>query len=106
EGKPYQSSRWMNQFTNHHQDSCFGLRVYFGKQNTFYSNIIFESIFGNTNHKYKTGASFLYDNYDEDYRSQNFKRTETVPGLFSEYTLTRTNYTLVAGARTDFHNLA
>src|SRR5690606_17031113 len=30
----------------------------------------------------------------------------TVPGLFLEYTLTGENYTLVAGARADFHNLA
>lgn len=106
EGKPYQSIGWMNQFTYHQQDSFFGFRDYFGKQNTFYSNLIFESIFGNTNHKYKTGASFLYDKYDEDYLTQNFKRTETVPGLFFEYTLTGLKYTLVAGVRTDFHNLA
>lgn len=105
-GKPYQSIGWMNQYTYHQQDSFFGLRNYNGKQNTFYSNLIFESIFGNTNHKYKTGASFLYDKYDEDYLTQNYKRTETVPGLFFEYTLTGTKYTLVAGARTDFHNLA
>ncbi len=104
--KPYQSLGWMNQFTYHQQDSFFGLRNYFGKQTTYYSNLIFESIFGNTNHKYKTGASFLYDKYDEDYLFQNFKRTETVPGLFFEYTLTGEKYTLVAGARTDFHNLA
>lgn len=105
-GKPYQSIGWMNQFTYHQQDSFFGLRNYFGKQTTYYSNLIFESIFGNTNHKYKTGASFLYDKYDEDYLLQNFKRTETVPGLFFEYTLTGAKYTLVAGARADFHNLA
>lgn len=104
--KPYQSIGWMNQFTYHQQDSFFGHRTYHGKQNTFYSNLIFESIIGNTNHKYKTGTSFLYDKYDEDYLIQNYKRTETVPGLFFEYTLTGTNYTLVAGARTDFHNLA
>lgn len=106
EGKPYQSIGWMNQFTTHAQDSFFGYRNYSGKQNTFYSNLIFESIFGNTNHKYKTGASFLYDNYDEDYLTQNYQRTEKVPGLFFEYTLTGKKYTLVAGARTDFHNLA
>ncbi len=106
EGKPYQSIGLMNQFTYHQQDSFFGYRNYFGKQKTFYSNLIFESIFGNTNHKYKTGASFLYDNYNEDYLTQNFKRTETVPGLFFEYTLTGLKYTLVAGARADFHNLA
>ncbi|MBW8358641.1 MAG: TonB-dependent receptor [Weeksellaceae bacterium] len=105
-GKPYQSLGWMNQFTYHQQDSFFGFRDYFGKQNTFYSNLIFESILGNTNHKYKTGASFLYDQYNEDYLTQNHNRTETVPGLFFEYTHTGTKYTLVAGARADFHNLA
>ncbi|MDO5615133.1 MAG: TonB-dependent receptor [Cruoricaptor ignavus] len=105
-GKPYQSIGWMNQFTYHQQDSFFGLRNYFGKQTTYYSNLIFESIIGNTNHKYKTGASFLYDKYNEDYLAEKFKRTETVPGVFFEYTLTGLKYTLVAGARADFHNLA
>lgn len=104
--KPYQSIGIMNQFTYHKQDSFFGLRNYFGEQKTYYSNLIFESIFGNTNHKYKTGASFLYDNYNEDYLAQNYKRTETVPGIFFEYTLTGLKYTLVAGSRLDFHNLA
>lgn len=96
----------MNQFTHHDQDSFFGFRNYFGKQKTFYSNLIFESIFGNTNHKYKAGASFLYDDFSENYLNQNYKRAETVPGIFFEYTLTGAKYTLVAGARTDFHNLA
>jgi len=105
-GKPYQSIGWMNQFSTHQQDSFFGQRSYWGNQNTFYSNLVFESIIGNTNNKFKTGASFLYDQYDEDYLIQNFKRTETVPGLFFEYTLTGLKYTLVAGVRTDFHNLA
>ncbi|MBW8362409.1 MAG: TonB-dependent receptor [Kaistella sp.] len=105
-GKPYQSIGWMNQFTYHQQNSFFGLRDYSGNQNTFYSNLIFESIIGNTNHKYKTGASFMYDKFDEDYLTENFKRTETVPGLFLEYTHTGLKYTLVAGARADFHNLA
>ena len=105
-GKPYQSIGLMNQFTYHRQNSFFGLRNYFGEQKTYYSNLIFESIIGNTNHKYKTGASFLYDQYNEDYLVQNYQRTETVPGLFFEYTLTGLQYTLVAGVRSDFHNLA
>lgn len=104
--KPYQSIGWMNQYTYHQQDSFFGLRNYNGKQHTYYSNLIFESIIGDTNHKYKAGASFLYDQYDEGYLTNNFHRTETVPGLFAEYTLTGTKFTLVAGARADFHNLA
>ncbi len=105
-GKPYQSIGWMNQFTQHQQDSYFGKRTYYGAQRTYYSNLIFESIFGNTNHKYKTGVSWLYDDYDEEYQSGDYKRTERVPGLFFEYTLTGAKYVLVAGIRTDFHNLA
>ncbi|MCX8522420.1 TonB-dependent receptor [Chryseobacterium formosus] len=105
-GKPYQSLGWMNQYTFHQQDSFFGLRNYSGKQQTYYSNLVFESILGNTNHKYKAGASFMYDGYDETYLTNNFKRNEIVPGVFAEYTLTGLKYTLVAGARADFHNLA
>ncbi|WBV51480.1 TonB-dependent receptor domain-containing protein [Chryseobacterium gambrini] len=105
-GKPYQSLGWMNQYTFHQQDSFFGLRNYSGKQQTYYSNLIFESILGNTNHKYKAGASFMYDGYDETYLSSTIKRNEIVPGAFAEYTLTGLKYTLVAGARVDFHNLA
>ena len=105
-GKPYQSLGWMNQLTYHQQDSFFGSRNYFGKETSYYSNLIFESIIGNTNNKYKVGASFLYDKYDEDYLLDNYKRTETVPGLFAEYTLTGEKFTLVTGARVDFHNLA
>ncbi|WP_027387664.1 TonB-dependent receptor domain-containing protein [Chryseobacterium gregarium] len=105
-GKPYQSLGWMNQYTFHQQDSFFGLRDYSGKQHTYYSNLIFESILGNTNHKYKAGASFMYDGYDEMYLTDHFKRNEIVPGAFAEYTLTGLKYTLVAGARVDFHNLA
>lgn len=105
-GKPYQSLGWMNQYVYHQQDSFFGLRNYSGQQHTYYSNLIFESILGNTNHKYKAGASFLYDGYEENYLVDSFKRNEIVPGIFAEYTLTGLKYTLVAGARADFHNLA
>jgi len=105
-GKPYRSIGLMNQYTYHQQNSFFGWRKYDGKQNTLYSNLIYEDILGNTNHKYKVGASFLYDTFNEDYLAQNFKREETVPGIFAEYTLTGLKYTLVAGTRVDFHNLA
>lgn len=106
EGKPYQSIGWMNQFNYHEQASYFGLRTYDAEQRTFYSNLIFESIIRNTAHKFKTGLSFLYDHYDELYNLNSFKRTETVPGGFLEYTYNENKWTVVAGARVDFHNLA
>lgn len=105
-GKPYQSIGWMNQFTYQEQDSYFGLRTYDADQKTFYSNLIFESILGHTGHKYKTGLSFLYDNYDELYNLISYKRDETSPGAFAEYTYSGDKLTVVAGARVDFHNLA
>ncbi|WP_300687657.1 TonB-dependent receptor [Chryseobacterium sp.] len=105
-GKPYQSIGWMNQYVYHQQDSFFGWRNYAGQQHTYYSNLIFESIIGNTNNKYKVGASFLYDGYKETYLTDDLRRNEIVPGIFAEYTLTGLKYTLVAGSRVDFHNLA
>lgn len=104
-GKPYQSLGLMNRFTSYQQDSFFGLKNYWGKQKTFYSNLVFESIFGFTSHKYKTGLSFLHDRYDETFINQNFQRIESVPGVFFEYTQTGEKHTLVAGVRADFHNL-
>src|SRR5690606_14463647 len=105
EGRPYQSIGWMNQFTYQEQESYFGLRTYNAEQRTYYSNLIFESIFNNTMHKFKTGLSFLYDHYDELYNQTNYKRDEYVPGGFLEYTYTGQKLTLVAGARVDFNNL-
>ncbi|MBV7440722.1 TonB-dependent receptor [Weeksellaceae bacterium TAE3-ERU29] len=105
-GKPYQSIGFMNKYTHYKQNSFFGNRVYNGTQNTYYSNLIFESILGNTNHKYKTGASFLYDDYQEFYQNSPYNRTEKVPGLFYEYTYSGMDLTVVAGVRVDFHNLA
>ncbi|WP_417427989.1 TonB-dependent receptor domain-containing protein [Halpernia sp.] len=104
--KPGQSIGWMNQVTFHQQNSSFGLRNYDAKETSYYSNLIFEGILGNTNNKFKTGASFMYDSFDENYLTQNYKRNEIAPGIFFEYTLTGVKYTLVAGVRTDFHNLA
>jgi hypothetical protein len=79
-GKPYQSIGLMNQFTYHKQNSFLDIEIIL-RTKTYYSNLIFESIIGNTNNKYKVGGSFLYDDYNEDYLTQNYKRTEKVPGF-------------------------
>lgn len=105
-GKPYQSIGWMNQFTYHEQKSYFGLVPYNGRERTFYSNLIFESMLGNPAHTYKTGASLMLDYFDEMYHFQPYKRKETVPGLFLEYTYSGEKLTAVLGSRLDFHNLA
>lgn len=91
----------------HDEDMFFGLKTYKAQQKSIYLNAIYQDMIGNTNHMYKTGFSFLYDEYDEKYNDSAFGRTETVPGIFAEYTGHLTpKFTVVAGARADFHSIA
>ncbi len=88
------------------QDMYFGLRKYTGEQKNLYINAIFANIIHTTDHKYKVGVSYLLDDYHERFNDSAFARTESVPGVFAEYTYTHTeNFSLVAGARADYHNL-
>ena len=104
--KPYQSFgfQWSGSLLN--QNYTFGNSSYTGSEQSFYGNLIFQSIIDNTNHKYKLGLSYLYDDYDEMLDELRYQRIESVPGIFGEYTLnTGEQFNLVAGIRTDFHNL-
>jgi outer membrane receptor for ferrienterochelin and colicins len=88
------------------QDMYFGFRNYSGVQKNFYANVIYANIINNTNHKYKLGASYLLDDYTERFNDSAFARTESVPGVFAEYTyIHATNFSLVVGVRADYHNL-
>lgn len=107
--KPYQSIGWQNDFTYHDVNSFFGLKNYTGTQYSYYSNLIFQSIIKTTDHKYRLGASFLLDNYDEHYNEpQNIYSRNilyAVPGVFAEYTFEYLEkFALIAGMRADYHN--
>ncbi|MFC6225181.1 TonB-dependent receptor domain-containing protein [Hymenobacter artigasi] len=96
-------------------------RAYDGNQRTGLATLLFQSALGNTAHVYRTGLSFLYDNYDERLTAGRSYSTETpaqtearehrlrrelVPGAFAEYTYQNSrNLTVVAGLRADRHNL-
>ena len=92
---------------NHQNESYFGNRTYSGEQNTFYFNGIFQNaISANSLHSYKAGLSFLYDDFNEQFRDSTFSRIERVPGVFTEYTYSDSmKLSLVAGIRADFHNM-
>lgn len=90
----------------HDQESEFGQRDYSGAQRSLYANYIYQDILGTSDHIIKGGASFLMDNYNETFVANNFKRTETVPGVFVEYTYNYlTKFNIVAGLRADYHNI-
>jgi hypothetical protein len=105
--KPGRSLGTMFSARYHKQDMFFGLKTYKGEQKSLYANVIWQDIIKTTDHVVKTGASLIYDDYIQLYNDSNFDRTEIVPGIFAEYTghLTK-KFTMVAGARADYHNLA
>jgi len=92
--------------SQYHNDAYYGLTQYNGRQKSLYANFIYQSIIGNTNHKYRTGLSFSNENYKEHFNLQHFSRNEIVPGAFFEYTYTYPEkFTAIAGIRVDQHNL-
>ncbi|MFN3850146.1 MAG: TonB-dependent receptor domain-containing protein [Spirosomataceae bacterium] len=104
--KPYRGLGLIVNGVWHDSKSKFGFKPYDGTQRTVYTNLIYQDIIGNTNHSYKTGVSFLYDDYNETYLLTKLARTELVPGAFFEYTEKYLDkFTAVVGTRLDFHNL-
>ncbi len=105
--KKYKSIGLQLTAISHKQDSYFGFTRYNAKQQTVYGNLIYQSIIKTTMHKFRTGLSFLYDRYDEDYKVRNYLRVETVPGVFAEYTFTANDkFSAVAGLRADHNSLS
>ncbi|WP_369997587.1 TonB-dependent receptor domain-containing protein [Winogradskyella sp.] len=102
---PYQSLGFQTAFSHHKQDSYFGLNLYDIKHNSFYSNLVYNSIISDSRHKVKTGLSFTYDHYDELVNTENFERTENSVGAFFEYAYDNLDkLTMTAGVRVDQHN--
>jgi outer membrane receptor for ferrienterochelin and colicin len=104
--KPFQSIGLQVSGIYHNQDAFYGLRAYSGEEKNLYANLIFQSIISNSQHKFKTGINYHYDEYEENFDSLQLMRTESVPGAFLEYTYDNLErLSLVAGLRTDLHNL-
>lgn len=111
--QPYKSFGLQLNAVSHTHDSYFGFNVHRADEQSVYSNFIYQSIIGSTQHKFKTGLSFLYDNYSEtlsraDFTlpTRDFSRTEFVPGAFIEYSYDDLKkFSLIAGLRADHHNL-
>ncbi len=100
------SMGWINEVAYHNMEGFFGNNDYKGLNTHYYSNLIFQTNINNTNHQIKTGASFLLDDYREQFTNIDLKRREIVPGAFAEYQYSfLTSLTVLAGMRVDYHNL-
>lgn len=103
--KPYNSIGVIYNLKYQENDALFGLRQFKGVEKRGYINGLFESIIGNTMHKYKVGLSGVLIDMNQRLDSLTDNRTEIVPGAFVEYTYTGARFTTVLGARGDYHNL-
>ncbi len=102
---PYQSIGFQNAFSNHNQESYFGLNQYDIKQQSYYSNLIFNSIINNTMNKFATGLNFTYDKYAEFVNTFDVSRIDNSVGAFFEYTYDDNDkFSLILGGRFDYHN--
>ena len=102
---PYQSIGFQTAYNTHNQESYFGLRTYDIKQNSFYSNLILNSIINNTMNKFAVGVNFTYDEYSEYFSNLDLSRIDNSLGAFFEYTYDNSDdFSFVAGLRADGHN--
>lgn len=91
----------------HNQSGYIGKRNYRGNEHFGYFNAIFQHLIS-PEHTLKVGISALIDNVEETFDTINRKRTEVVPGVFTEGTF---NFgkddavTVVVGGRADYHNM-
>lgn len=91
---------------DHDQDAYFGTTLYNGNQKNFYANLIYQSQIGSEKNSFKTGMSFLYDDYAEKLNATPYNRQEIVPGAFLEYTFAPSEkLDVVAGMRADHNSL-
>ncbi len=60
-------------FTRHVQNAEIGHTLYDASQTSFYGNWLYQSIIGDSRHKYVTGLSFRYEDYKEQLDNQSLR---------------------------------
>ena len=115
--KKYKSIGLMQSFSANETHQNYGeVNQYHGNQKTYYANLIYQSIIGNSNLKFRIGTSFRWEKYQEnvslfsgptkDSRMKDPSRTEIVPGAFGELTWNPLiKLSAVGGLRIDHRNL-
>jgi len=101
----YRSFGFQSAFSHHNQEAFYGSRTYDIDHQSFYANVLYNSIIGNTKNKFKAGINFSYDRYLEWVDALNYNRSDRSFGGFFEYSYENLeNFSLVAGIRMDRHN--
>jgi outer membrane receptor protein involved in Fe transport len=103
--KPYKSIGIITTARYHEHNSMYGLKKFNAVQKSAYINTIYQTMIGTTDNTIRFGSSLVYDDFRNNYNDSLFGREEIVPGVFTEYSLTKNKSSLVIGLRYDYHNL-
>ncbi|MFI3321204.1 MAG: TonB-dependent receptor [Rikenellaceae bacterium] len=110
-------------YVYHEQDAFFGLKDYYGNQNSYYANLLYQVNYGQK-HQFITGTTFTADVYEENLMDRydvditdlgsvrGFEEREYIldrelitAGIFGEYTFKVVDkFDLIAGIRADHNN--
>lgn len=94
--------------STHKQDSHYGPKMYKGKQNSLYSNLIFQTQW-TEKHNLTTGLNANFDYYNEEMHTiahNPIIKKEFVTGAYGEYTFKpNAKLLLMTGLRYDYNNL-
>ena len=100
---PNQSIGVITSYGYYDQNGFFGLRDYTSTQNSANVSLLYQSIIGNTNHKYVVGSSLNYDNIETVLDGASSTKEEAVPGAFAQYTYSYLDkLNVIVGARADY----
>jgi outer membrane receptor for ferrienterochelin and colicin len=104
--KPYKSMGLQATVSQHKQTSNFGLNDYNAVQESGYLNYLYRTQIKSDKHVITTGASYVYDRFEETAYDSSYNRTEQVPGVYMEYTFApNNNISVVGGLRADFNSI-
>ncbi len=94
-------------FTFHKYNSFYGLNSYDAQQISGYANAFYENFMDRKKqHKIDAGLSYQIDAYSENFNDSLFKRLESVPGIFGQYSfIFKEEFVFIAGFRLDYNNL-
>ena len=103
---PGKSMALQTNFSWHDFNSVFNLKNYDAMQNSAYINYIYQSFINSRDHVYKTGFSFYADKFDKQGVILDTTFIDVIGGAYLEYSyLGNQKYTVVAGLRTDYHDV-
>jgi outer membrane cobalamin receptor len=94
-------------FDFHKYNSFYGLNNYDAQQISGYANVFYENFMDKKKqHKIEIGPSCQIDAYEEKFNDSLFKRLESVPGAFTQYSfIFKEKFIAIAGFRLDYNSL-